>query len=130
MNLRKTSDEVLGNSISKVFLFRIAAHIGKWQHGDRWLTGQRWWGKFRLIVLIDAHTKDAHRPGNILKLLLALIFKGDIDPPLGVFLDAPRHANAARCSNPLKPGSYINTVAENIAAINNHVANIDADPEI
>src|SRR5206468_11165100 len=37
---RQTRDDVLGEAVGEVFLYRIAAPILKWQHRNRWLVGQ------------------------------------------------------------------------------------------
>ena len=37
--LRKGGNNVLGNSVGKVLLLRVATHVFERQHGDRWLVG-------------------------------------------------------------------------------------------
>src|SRR5260370_33799066 len=36
-HLRQISDDVLGNPITKIFLFQIAAHVDEWEDCNRWL---------------------------------------------------------------------------------------------
>ena len=47
-----------------------------------------------------------------------------------MIMDAARNADAARVGEPLDAGSDIDPVAENIAVLQHHVADIDADTEL
>src|SRR5207248_8266979 len=70
---------------------------------------------------------DAHRPDDVLQRLLATIekFGFDLAPHLAerVF----RNADTTRFGDSLKPCCEINTVTEDIIAVDHYVAEVDAD---
>jgi len=41
---RERRNDLLDHAVGEIFLFRVAAHVGEWQHCDRRLVGQWQWG--------------------------------------------------------------------------------------
>jgi len=46
-----------------------------------------------------------------------------------LFIDRRGYANTARFGQPLKPGSNVDTIALEVIAVHDHVAEIDTDPK-
>src|SRR4029077_18230527 len=87
-------------------------------------------GVRRLGNPIPTDTEDAHRPGNVLELLLAQILKGEIEPTRCVLLYTRRNADAAGLRQPFKPRRDVDAVPKDVAVLDHNVAHIDADPEL
>jgi hypothetical protein len=62
--------------------------------------------------------------------LLAYILKGNLELASYVFLNASRNANAARLSYPFQTYRYVHSIAENVAVLDDDIANIDANAEL
>ena len=72
---------------------------------------------------------DADRPVDILHCNLARILKAHIDPVADAFVDDGRHANAAGFGQRFETGGNVDAVAVNVVALDDDVAEIDADPQ-
>src|SRR5262249_37488169 len=85
---RKRSDDLLDHAVGKIFLLGVAAHVLEWQDRDRWLVRQyerrlRRCRRARLRrtrPFAEQDAVDAHRPRDVLDLLLAHILerKGEL----------------------------------------------------
>jgi len=73
---------------------------------------------------------DAHWPGDILQCLLAAIEKFGLDFPPHLPERVLRDADSAWFGDTLKACGEIDAVAENIVAINQYVAEVNADTPI
>ena len=70
---------------------------------------------------------DPHRPRDVLDALLAHVLEGVREPVADMVANRARDADAARCCQPLQPSRDVDAVAINVAAIGDHVAEIDPD---
>jgi hypothetical protein len=70
---------------------------------------------------------DPHEPGDVLETLFAQILEGEVEPAGGVLLHPRRDADAAGVSQPFEPRGDIDPIAENVAVLDDDVADIDAD---
>src|SRR5262245_4484391 len=133
--LRQAGDDVLGNSVREIFLFRIAAHVREWKNRYRWSIGC---GPFRcacrrllrrgLVGQLDS--VNTNRPGNVLDGLLSQIVKAEAEFVLHLVVNHTRHHDAAGLGQGLKARRNIHAVAVNVVAIDNDVANVEADAEL
>jgi hypothetical protein len=80
--------------------------------------------------MTKSNSEDPHRPRNVLELPFACILEGDIK----LAPDLPMHfsgdANATGLRQALQTRCYVHVVAENIASIDDDVADVDANPEL
>jgi hypothetical protein len=76
-----------------------------------------------------ANPIDAHRPGNVLDLLLAEILKGKGQAVAHVVVNRIGDEYSAGLGQGLQPRCDIHPVAENVVLLNDHVAEVDADAE-
>ena len=67
---------------------------------------------------------------NVLELLIAHIIEGEIELTGSILLDTRRDADVTGISQCFKSGGDIDPVAENIAILDNDIADIDAYPEL
>src|SRR2546423_14532969 len=69
------------------------------------------------------------RPPDVLQFLWAEVLEVEIDFVGDLVMDDARDIDAARLGKRLDPGRDIDAVAEHIAALDDDVAEIDADPQ-
>jgi hypothetical protein len=75
----------------------------------------------------DLQRIDPDRPFDVLERLLAEIDKIRINPAARVFVSGARNQHAARLAERLDPSGDVDPVAENVVALDQHVAEVDAD---
>ena len=63
-------------------------------------------------------------------MLLAAVFKNDIELALDLIVRPAREADASRVGDPFQPRGDVDTVAKNVVVLNDNVANIDADTQL
>src|SRR5207253_9007475 len=73
---------------------------------------------------------DPHRPRDILELLLTCVLESDLQLALSVLLNPARHTDASRFSNTLKTRRHVHAFAEDVAAVDHDIPNIDPDAEL
>ena len=73
---------------------------------------------------------DSDRPGNVLQLLLAAVEELGIDFALYVSKGVVGNANLAWRGDSLETGRDVHAISEDVATLNNHVAEIDADAKL
>src|SRR5262252_400944 len=133
---RQSRDDVLGNAVDKIVLLGIATDIVKRKDGDRGPVGQRprrcriRQDRRPLRPLRENSAINAHRPGDVLDLLLAHVFERDGELVAYLVSYHPADADAARFSQSLKPRCDVDTVAEDVVVVDDDVAEIDPDAEI
>src|ERR1700693_4390018 len=71
-----------------------------------------------------------YRPRDVLDLLLAQVVEPDIELVADMVVHRPRHANSARVGQDFEPRRDIDPVTINVAAVDDDVAEIDADAEL
>jgi hypothetical protein len=149
-------DDLLHHAVDEIFLLRIAAHIGEGQHRDRRFVGE---GEGRRAALthlpplalgsLSCNAGEGGRwrvsdgvgegsadpvcpdgPRDILERLLAHVFEGEVEAARRILLDAGRDADAARLGQAFEPRRHVHTVSEDVAILDDDVANVDADAEL
>ena len=60
--------------------------------------------------------------GNVLQLLLAQIVEGQVELADGILLHARRHADPTGLGECFQTSGYINSIAEDVAVFDHHVA--------
>jgi hypothetical protein len=133
---RKFGNNVLRQTIGRVFLIRIAAHVLERQHGDGGFVGKRkLWSLARgrnllrccCALMTKPRTPHPYRLRDILQALRTQILEGNIDFAANLAIRVIGNADAARLGNPLKPRRNVDAIAKNIIVIDDDVADVDAD---
>src|SRR5579863_8127647 len=120
-----------------MLMLGIAAHVLKRQRRDRRLVwqlekrpmraGRRrlvvWPGRYRAY----ADHVDSHRPGDVLQRLLAKVAELRFDPAADVLVGRAGETDAAWLGDALEPRRDVDAVAEDVLAVDQHVAEMDAD---
>jgi hypothetical protein len=75
-------------------------------------------------------TEDAHRPCDVLELLLADVFEGQVEAPHRVLPHPRRNANPARLGQSFEACRDIDAIAKNVAILDNDVSLMNADPKL
>src|SRR6185369_5546508 len=114
----------------EIVLLGIAAHVGERQDCDRRLVGKRQGRSGLRYFAAEPHPVDPHRPGDVLELLFAGILEGDIELASRIFLHAARNADPTRFREALQTGRHIHAVAVDVAAVDDDIADIDANTEL
>src|SRR5262249_20268494 len=73
---------------------------------------------------------DPDRPGDVLELLLAGVLEGDVEPALRILVNTSRDADPAGLRQSFQSRGDIDAVAVDVVAVDDDVADIDADPEL
>ena len=73
---------------------------------------------------------NVHRLGDVLDLLLAQVLKPEIEQAAHHLMNHIRDADAARPSQTFQPRCDIDAIAVDVVAIDDHIAEVDADPEL
>ena len=76
------------------------------------------------------HSVDPHRPRDVLELLLADVFEGEVELARGILLHPRRDADAAGLGQSFEPRRDIDAVAKDVAVLDDDVADIDADAKL
>ena len=127
-------DDVLDHPVGEELLLGIRAHVLEGQDRDRGPVGKGESRPGRRLCLrlhvAEADPIDPEGPRDVLELLLALIDEADIDPAFAILLDPRRHADTAGIRQSFETRGHVDAVAENVAILDDDVADIDADPEL
>jgi len=83
---------------------------------------------FRLTGALTSHPVDADRSADVLELLRAEILEIVPDSVRDLIVDDSGHIDGTRLGKGLDPCRDVDTVAENIAGLDDNVAGIDPDP--
>ena len=83
----------------------------------------------RLRVGIESQPIDADRLGDVLELLLTGVFERGVDLAFDLPVGVLGHRHAARLGDRFDPRRDVDAVAEQVAFVGDHVADVDADPE-
>src|SRR5262249_15004999 len=132
-------DDVLGHPFREVLLLGIAAHIGEGQHRDRWLSWcrlrQRYDRDVRRIGSrpLGGRTKNnavrPHGAGDVLDQPLAHILEGEVEFVAHLLAHDAAGADATWIGQRFEAGGDIDPVAEDVAILDDDVADIDAHAE-
>ncbi len=80
--------------------------------------------------LTSTNAIHPHLPRDVLELLLAHVFKDQIERARGILLHARGHTDAAGLGQCFEPCSDVHPVTEDVAILDHNIAHIDADPEL
>ena len=127
---RKRGDDVLDDAVGEVVLPGVAGHVREGHHGDRWPVGQRWRCGRRRSRRAHGQPIDPQRPCDVLDGPFAEIL--EVERPLFHHLVTHHGADtyAAGLGNRLQPCCDIDAVAQDVVAVDDDVAEIDADAEL
>ena len=129
-SFRQIGDDVFAYAVGKVLLLGVAAHIGEGEDGYGRFVGRRRRFGSGPGFLPKVEPIDAHRPCDILEVLIAEIGEQGLHPTIHLLMNDIRSADAARLRNAFKARRYVDPIAKDIVAINNNVADIDANTEL
>ena len=80
------------------------------------------------IVRPDPRGKDSQRPCDILECFFPQIDKLGFDPPAHMVVRRTRDADASGLGDALEPRRDIDAIAEHVVPVDQHVAEMNADP--
>ena len=136
-NLRQVGDDVLGDAVAEELLLGVVAHVGERQDRHRRLVGARRASDRRaaaaaapLRAASQIDEIDMHRLGDVLDRLLALIEELQLELVADLVAHHRRAGDAARPRQTLEPRRHVDAVAIEIVAVDDDVAEIDADAEL
>ncbi len=136
---RQFGDDVLGDAVREVLMFRIATHVLEWQHGDGRLVGkcerrslalERTRCGRRRAAMAGRNAPCSHRFSNVLKRLHPEVVADHFDFAPNLTIGVVRQTNITWLGNTLQPSGNIDTVAEDIVLIENDITDVDADAEL
>ena len=78
----------------------------------------------------ESDVEDAHRELDVLELLLADIFKQQVEPVADIVAHRLRNRYSAGLGDAFEPRRDVDAVAENIVVVDDHIAKVDADAEL
>src|SRR5271166_695021 len=115
-----------------MLLIRVVSDIEERQNDDREarrLLSVRLGGggRGRRACRADLDRVDPHRLRDVLEVLLAEIGEMRVDPAANVIVGRAGKTNPARLCDALEPRGDIDAVAKNVVALDEHVAEVDAD---
>src|SRR5712692_6975532 len=79
---------------------------------------------------VEQHSPDMHRLGDVLDRLLAKVFEVERQLVPDIFVDGAGDADTAWVGETLQPRRDVNAVAVKLLAIDDHIAEIDADAKL
>ena len=125
-------DDLLDHAVGEIFLLRVAAHIGEGQHRGRRLVGKRQCCRSRRQGALGGEVTnpiDAQWAGDVLDLLPAQILEEEGQPVARVLVDRIGDEHAARIGEGFDPCRDVDAVAIKVVALDDHIAEIDADAQ-
>src|SRR5208282_3664710 len=67
---------------------------------------------------------------DVLERRLAHVLEGEVEPTRGILLHARRDADAAWLSQAFEPSRDVDPIAEDVAVLDDDIADLDADAEL
>src|SRR5439155_15846520 len=130
----QVGNDVFGDSVAEVLLFGVAAHVCERQHGNRGpllMVGPRTYHAScrSRVHVFQRNAVDTDWLVDVFQLLVTQVLESEIKPITDLVANDMRNGDTTRFGDALQSRRYVNTVAEDIVALNNHVANVDADAE-
>src|SRR6185437_13892558 len=125
---RQAGDDVVGDAVGKIFLLRVAAHIAEGEHGDGGFVGngRRCAGG---VAVLDPDAEDLDGIGDVFGPPRAARLDADRDLAANLIGDRARDVDRTGLGQSLDPRRDIDAVAVNVVALDDDVADIDADAE-
>ena len=132
-NPRQVRGQAVRHAVGEIFLLRIAADIGERQDDDgkaRRFSRQFLRGRSHsmrgALPRLGLQRINPHRPRDVLQVPLAEIDEIGVDPAAHVVVGRARNQHAAGLANALQPRCDIDAVAQNVVALDQDIAEIDA----
>ena len=79
---------------------------------------------------VEQDAEDADRPEDVLDALFAEVLERDVEPVAHLVPHGGGNADSVRWSELLEARRHVDAIAEDIAVLDDHVAEVDADPEL
>jgi hypothetical protein len=125
----------VGDPFRKILLLGIAAHVGERQHGDRRFLLRRLRGGSRGSrnitwlggVRAEQDAMGAHRPGDVLDLLLAHVLEREIELVSHLIAHDAAGTDATRLRQGFEAGRDVDPVAIDVGAVDDDVADVQPD---
>src|SRR5262245_31928694 len=129
VDTRQAGDDVLDHAVREIFLVGIAADVLEGQHRDRRLVRQRERRAWRCPRARVIDPVDAYRARDVLQRVLAQV--DERLPQLVAHLTPGvlRESDASGLRDALEPRRDVDGVAQQVAAIDDDIAQVYPDPE-
>jgi hypothetical protein len=128
LEAREFRDDVFCHAVREVLPLSITAHVHKRQDDDGRLLGCDV-GRRDRNSRCPGDPIDPHRLGDILQSLRPEIVEASLDFVPDVVIGGPGDQDAARLGDAFEPRRYVDAVAIEITALDNHVTQIDTDAQ-
>lgn len=125
---RKLRRDILDNPVCEIFLFGIGGHVGEGRHNQRRRIRRCPFRRDR-VDAIDLDPPDIDRIGHVLDGLQPQRGERRVDLAAQLFMDGARDADAARRREAFHARGRVHPVAQNVVAIDDHIAEVDPDPK-
>ena len=79
---------------------------------------------------VQSNAINSDRPFDVLQGLLTNVLEIEVKAIAYVIANRPRNRYAACSGNALQARSHVDAIAKNIVALDNHIANVNADAEL
>src|SRR5689334_1218820 len=127
--LAEIGDDVLADAVAEILLLRIVAHVDEGQNANRELVSR----PFRLWLfycgnLGRSSREDMHRGFDIFHGVLAHVVEYARGLASDLIAHDSRQRDATGCRQRLDSRRHIDAIAVDVIAIDDHFAQIDADP--
>src|SRR5215469_2065156 len=138
MAVRQVGDDVLGDALREILLFRIPAHARKGQHRDRRLllrwsrrsgSGERC-RNYLIGRRIEPDAMDRYRPGDVLDLVFAHVLERKMELVAYLIAHDTADADAPRLRQGFETRRDVDAVAIDVFVINDDIANVQANPKL
>jgi hypothetical protein len=134
---RQLCYDIVSNAVGEILLLRIAAQVGERQHRDRRLVRQRQRfartmhkGPFVGLVFgrpVGSPHEHIHRLRDVLQIERPPRLECQIEPASDMLVHRAGDRHGAGRALGLQPCRHVHTVTVHVAAIHDHVANVNAD---
>src|SRR4029453_11678075 len=138
--LREIGDDIVSDAVGEVLLLRVVAHVRERKHRDGRLFAHLesrpslrrlspWW---RLTARggVHPHPINTHRLVDVLEDLLSERLAIERQLVRNLVTQRARDTDAAAFGKPLDPGRDVHPVPVDSVTLNNHLAEIDTNPEL
>ena len=116
---RQVDDDAFGRTVAGGALLGIATWVGEREAGHSPRRRGRGIG----------HAPGADRPGDVLERELAQVLEAEVELAADLVVHLAGDADTAWLGQAFQPGGDVDPVAVDVLALDDHVADVDADPE-
>jgi hypothetical protein len=132
---REPSQDILGNPVGEVRLLGVVAHVVERQYGDRRATAKPWHrlghaeSSKRADLVGDGNGEGVDRPFDVLEPSFSDVLERHAQIVVDLLADVSGDADAVGRRERLETGGDVHAVPGNVAAIDDNVADVNADAE-